>query len=321
MTSKNVTIVGIGDLSADIYVKDDLIMGISGGGSVWNSLVNAASLGCPAKAIAIAGRDALGSLCVADLAAHGVDTSEVKLMTSLSTRRSFFTVGAHQEVQGSFYCPTNKKKNWYSAYQFDTVYPSVLDQDKGILISDNLEDNEFECLLEAQKAGWQTAVNMSHIGHFRDESNRDLLAALAQKFDMIQIKARVLDYFLDRFELTDRLDFVKMTGARLVIVTMGKDGWCIYYKDESGYHARKYRVNTTELRDATGFWDALFGCAVATAATPRFHGDSLGSDYSEALYACASTVLPRAMASFGARGHLTPLDATDAGKDPALYCA
>lgn len=315
---KKPIIVGIGDLSADIFLKDNEVVGLSGGGSVWNTLVYCAYNGCTTKAIGVCGKDLLGDLCINELKKFGVNTTEVHQIGVLATRRSFITEMEKGDTLESFYCPTNNQAKWYKNYQFDTVYPAILDKKKGLMIADNIETGTYECLMNAKKAGWTIGLNLAHIGNLRDMSNNDILEALSGGYDILQLKSRVLEFLLDRLELNDRMDVIKKLNCPMIIVTSGLDGWCAYYKDDDGLHARKYRVRTPELKDSTGLFDLLFGCVIDTYADEMFYKQPLDYNFCEALFQAGYSVLSKAASEYGARSYGEALTET-LHKNPEYY--
>ena len=315
---KKPLIVGIGDLSADIYLKDNEVVGLSGGGSIWNSLAYCAYNGCTTKAIGVCGKDLLGDFCISELKKFGVNTQEVHQIGVLPTRRMFIIESDKGDTQGSKYCPTNNQSKWYENGQFDTVYPTILDKKKGMMIADNIESGTYDCLMNAKHAGWSIGLNLAHIGALHDMSNNDIVTALSSGYDIIQLKARVLEFLLDKLELKDRMDVIKMLNCPLIIVTMGIDGWCTYYKDSDGLHARKYRVRTPELKDSTGLFDLLFGCVINTYADEMFYKQPLDYNFCEALYQAGYSVLSKTASEYGARSYNESLTET-LHKNPEYY--
>ena len=89
---KGTPILGIGSLNLDIiYIRDEtdnklLHVGTRGGGSIWNTLVNASLNGANTQAYCVGGSDAAARVCIDDLQKAGVQIQKESIQRGKRTR-------------------------------------------------------------------------------------------------------------------------------------------------------------------------------------------------------------------------------------------
>jgi sugar/nucleoside kinase (ribokinase family) len=106
-------VVGIGDLVLDIMYLNNNLVGVDGGGSVWNLLCNVAHEGGESYAFGVCGNDNAGKIAINSLKDAGVLTESV-LIKNIRTKRIHENV-LRNHTDPSLICPMCDKMSWYAS--------------------------------------------------------------------------------------------------------------------------------------------------------------------------------------------------------------
>ena len=79
-------IISIGDLVTDFYYKDGKLVGINGGMTSHNIIVNIAKLGLDTAVYGVCGNDVTGNIAIKSLKDAGINVDNIKIIDSLNTR-------------------------------------------------------------------------------------------------------------------------------------------------------------------------------------------------------------------------------------------
>ena len=90
-------IISIGDLVTDFYYKNGKLVGVNGGMTSHNIIVNIAKLGLETSVYGVCGNDLASTIAINSLKDLGVNTDNVKKLEDINTR--CFHV-SYQEING-----------------------------------------------------------------------------------------------------------------------------------------------------------------------------------------------------------------------------
>ena len=136
-------VVSIGDLVTDYYYKNNQLLGINGGMTSHNIIVNLAKMKVSTSVFGCCGEDLQGEIAINSLKKVNVDTSNIKIIENSRTRCfhiSYYDNDGKLSFTSKKRCPFCNNKKWYEKSLIDTDYVLSNIYEDDILIFDNLND-------------------------------------------------------------------------------------------------------------------------------------------------------------------------------------
>ncbi len=273
-------IYGVGDLVCDLYYENQKLIGMDGGKSFANIVVNLADR-FDTYIWGACGTDYYGDIALKSLEELGVSTQYVKRYPVLT--RLF-----HIDYQKNL---TKKKdfvthqKTWYPN---TLVSPFLECKEEDVLIMDSL-NSVNQAILKHQKG-----KKMLDIGYFKELSKmtqEEIYQLFQIPFAIINLNGRVEKYLLNRFHT---LDFLK---ADLIIITYGKKGAKFLWGDESLFLPLECQEKEV---DSNGLGDLFFAEFIAYYLTnAKISKKGIQKTFKEATRKTSFLAT-----QVGARGHL-----------------
>lgn len=306
-------IISIGDLVTDYYYKNGRLLGLNGGMTSHNIILNLAKMGNCVKVIGCCGNDASGRLAIKSLEEFGVDISNITVLDNIKTRCfhvSYFEDNGKITFNSKKRCPFCNEKEWYenSLINCEEVFKNISDED--ILVFDNLNNINQNIIDNTKNI---KLLDLGQFFEFNNITNDEIKNKIDSKFEIININKRVCDYLIKRFDFNHIEDLYDLTHSSLITITNGKKGADFIYKGK----LYKFSLNkVSEELDPTGAGDAFFSSIINSWIKNSLIIDEtkLSEWYDDSVQLTSKVVK-----KMGARGHIRSLYKVKKIKDEC-YC-
>ena len=288
-------IISIGDLVLDYYYLNDKLIGVNGGMSSHNIILNLKHLGHNVSVSGVCGDDAAGMLAIKSLSDEKIDVSHIKQLNGIETRKfhvSYYEEGESFKFKSKKRCPYCNKKSWYNESLIDiNVIINILLSDD-IVVIDNLNNSNIQLL---SKIDNKVMLDLGQYFEFEELSDDEVKEKLNYNFELVNLNERVSKYFVNRFKLNNITEIIK---AKLIIITKGKKGATFYYNNT---------INNLDLKkigketDPTGAGDAFFSMFISEYIKNNYN---LTDDFIVNSFNKANKLVLKVVSKIGARSHL-----------------
>ena len=294
-------VISIGDLVTDFYYKNGKLVGVNGGMSSHNIIVNIAKFGLPTFVYGICGNDMAGAVAINSLKSLGTNVDNIKVIDNINTRCfhvSYQEVNNKLEFVSKKRCPICNEKKWYdeSKIEVNDILKKISEDD--ILVFDNL-NNKNQIIIDE-------CVNrkMLDLGQYFELKNYDdnaIIEMVKNKFDFINLNERVEKYLKKRFSVNSLEEIYDILNPKMIIVTRGKLGSDFVFNNNK---ITKH-LDTPEVEvDPTGAGDAFFSVFISEYIKNNFIVDP---KFIDLTFEKAIKITKKVVKKFGARGHIQNL--------------
>ncbi len=288
-------VISVGDLVLDYYYLNDNLIGVNGGMSSHNIILNLKYLGLNVSVSGVCGVDDAGILVIKSLSDEKIDVSHIKQLNEIETRKfhvSYYEEGESFKFKSKKRCPYCNKKSWYSESLIDVneIIDDILNDD--IIVIDNLNNRNSQLL---SKIDNKVMLDLGQYFEFEELTDDEVKEKLNYNFEIVNLNERVLKYLVNRFNLNSITDIIK---AKIIIVTRGKKGATFYYDDT---------INNLELKkigkevDPTGAGDAFFSMFISEYIKNNYN---FTDDFIVNTFNKANKLVLKVISKIGARSHL-----------------
>ena len=316
-------VVGCGELIYDhVFLQSArslIYHGSRGGGSVFNLLANVAHWGGNARAIGVAGCDALGDAARDELRLLGVETAQIISLAGRRTRiifetlvtgdnfqpwKEYHTFGAECLVCGSK--PTKAWEERIARFSGELTISSETDSDTRFVCFDKLTQARTRAALKCIGSKVTTVVDLGRLGYLRYFPAAQVVAALAA-FQIVFMPTAVARSLSNRLGI-DVCDVFRVGPRRLMLISEGPAGVSVYDNRNPRSPFTLPGVSHARVVDEAGAGDTFLARTVWGIARRSREGDlsDLSPDQIEAILTDAIGSLEKTLMSYGARGHITP---------------
>lgn len=308
-------ILGVGELVVDIVLDDfnlerARVSGVSGGGTVWNVLANAAHMGAPIDALAVGGDDWRAELADQQLAAAGVKRSAERSPRKVT--QAIYQLPEHRtsllEPGGARMtpqCPICRRKMPPTRYaRLDATDVSALSSATTVVF-DRLGKQRRSLAQVAQRAGAVTVLDIGHRGFVRFTTEAQL-RGVTEAFDLIQAPLPVYRSIAGRLGVSPP-DLPRLGSSPVWVVTDGSEGVTVLdARSRTPIRVDVAAPDVSLVVDTVGAGDALLGAVLAGLASRRLSARSASAYQIASAIDDARGYVGLALGHVGARGHLTP---------------
>ncbi len=251
--------VSIGDLVADIYYDKNLkLIGVDGGVSAHNIICNLSYMGFSTFAIGACGNDFLGKIAIQSLNDCDVK-NDIYINNNIKTKAYHIRriiVDNEYKYKSIKYSPYSKKSSWYDESYILEDYVLKKIKKADILVFDNLNAKNQYIVDNT------TNIKLLDLGLFNEFENlpkEKIIEKLKNKFEIINLNERVEKYFLDKLNIKDDIELSKIIGAKLTIITRGKNGNDFIFENQKYSFPLKKIIKEV---DDSGAGDAFFSSII-----------------------------------------------------------
>lgn len=291
-------VVSIGDLVVDYYYMDEKLIGINGGMTVHNIIVNLAHFKINTAVFGAVGNDTAGQIAIKSLKDLKVDVSNIKIIDNVKTRLFHVSYFKNKPFTSKKRCPFCTNKSWYDESLIDTqdIIKNLKEED--ILIFDNL-NNKNQFIID--NTSNKKIIDLGQYFEFENISNEQIINKIKNKFEIINFNKRVSDYLIKKFNLNSDLELYKLLSSKLITITKGKNGARFIYKNKIYDFNLVSKVNVI---DSTGAGDAFISSIVNDWIKNKM---SFEPNKFETWYLNSNKLTSKVISKMGARGHLKSL--------------
>ena len=315
-------VIGFGELIYDhVFIKREnsiTYSGSHGGGSVFNLLANAASLGDKVIATGVGGDDIYGNFAKEELAALSVNSSCINLVSNKRTRIIFETLTPSnaESLPGTDtihdfsatcvvcgYKPLDSSLARTSHRHFTSSGYIPVE----FFCVDSLTKDRIQLAREFRSQGTRTVLDIGRIGHLRYLPATQIIAAL-QNFDVLLAPDVVIRSIANRCGFTSISDFC-LNGPQLVFASSGAQGLS-FYDGTCKSQAKEVKFSAPNVHyvvDAAGAGDAFLSRVVhgfLKSVAPSCPLSCLSHEDICSLTSNAISTLDEVLGAYGARGHI-----------------
>ena len=294
-------VVSIGDLVVDYYHMDGKLLGVSGGMSSHNIIVNLAKRKIKTAVFGVGGNDAQGEIAVKSLKDLGVDITNILLLDDVRTRCFHISYTDNEDgltCISKKRCPICSNKKWYNGSLIDVDKVLLQLNEDDVLVFDNLNFKNQKIIDETLNF---KLIDLGQYFEFEDISNDEIINKICNKFKLINLNERVEKYFIKRFELNSSLELIDLFKADLITVTMGKKGVKFLHDEKMFVYELESVVDEV---DSNGAGDAFFSSIIESWIKADF---KISEDRFLEWFNKSSKLTAKVVQKMGARGHLKSL--------------
>lgn len=294
-------IISIGDLVTDFYYKDGNLVGVNGGMTSHNIIVNIAKFGLETSVFGVCGNDMAGIIAINSLKDVGVNTENIKVIDGINTRCfhvSYRELNGKLEFTSKKRCPVCGNKRWYDVSQIDTndVLKQIHKDD--ILVFDNLN---MKNQIIIDNCNNRKMLDLGQYFELEDYSNHDIIKKIKTNFDFINLNERVERYLKNRFSVKSVEDIYAMLHPKMLIVTRGNAGSDFVFD----YNKVTKKLSNPSIEvDPTGAGDAFFSVFISEYVKNNY---VINSNFIDLTFEKATKLTKKVVKKFGARGHIQNL--------------
>lgn len=294
-------VVSIGDLVTDYYYKNYKLVGLNGGMTSHNIVVNLSKCGIETAVYGVCGNDEAGMLAIKSLKDLNVDVSNVKIIDNIKTRCfhvSYFDKDNKISFVSKKRCPFCNNKNWYDESMIDCDYILNNINSNDILVFDNLNEKN-QIIID--KVNNKKIIDLGQYFEFENLNKKDIIKKLKNKFEIINFNERVSEFLLKRLNLSNDLELYECLKPTLMTITRGENGATFIHKDKLYNFALTSKANVV---DSTGAGDAFVSSIINDYIKNNLTVDP---ELFNKWYDNTVKITNKVVQKFGARGHLKSL--------------
>ncbi len=285
----NMRIISFDDMYIDYYMKKGELLGICGGKTDANILVNLSPYFKTAF-LGQCGNDEKGDLAIKSLELHNVDTSNIKRVDGET--KAFFCEGETYTKE----CPYCHREVGYKNKKLDVDYILEHINEDDIIVVDNLKASTQKILSQVNNKAF---LDLGYLGSLLYASLDELVDILANRFEIINMNKRVYDCFKHKFAI-DSTDLYELLHPKILIITKGDKGCDII---ANGEFIKKEIENPAKIIDPNGAGDAFFAEFIRT----YLESDEINEKMISKAYMRASVAASMVVGKVGARSLHNPL--------------
>ncbi len=252
------------------------------GGAPTNVACAYAMLGGKSRVLTMLGRDAFGDFLVDTMQARGIDTSLVLRTDKANTALAFVSLDKNGNRDFSFYRNPSADMLLESAdLQEEWFDRNILHFCSVDLVDCPMREAHKKAIEITKKKGGIVSFDPNlrfPLWKDHDELKKTVLD-FCRYADIVKVSDDEIKFLADTDEPDKAAAFFRSFGAKIVFVTLGKDGAIIYAGDKK-YAFAGY---PTEAVDTTGAGDIFIGTALATLEKLRVNLDSVGDEDMETV--------------------------------------
>jgi len=262
-------IVSFGNLSINYYIKDNIVKYISGGGRAENILCNlSSSFNC--KFIGYSCNDLLGKIAREDL--KNIDISNIKIIDG-KTKINFI-----KKNLVSYICPyCNREYHYNTCEDVDYIINNINEDD--IIIVDSLDEfhlnviNNLNNKMILDLSNEEELINIS----------KEKFISIVNKFKFINIHDNCYRFIKSKYNV-DSTDIFDLSNLDILIISKGKLGCDILYKDEFDERIIETPINQT---NPCGDGEAFISSMISSYLTDGIDIKTISKAYIKAAsFAC-----------------------------------
>lgn len=308
-------IVGLGELVHDAHYSriggQFTYVGSRGGGSVWNILANAAARGHAVGGIGTSGGDDRRTLALEDNSRLGIHpismTSQPTALTSTMHHFPRDAANRPRRYQTTSKCLRCQQRITSAKLVNDKrieAGPESFELPSAIFVVDQLTTLRARWARELKQNDWTTVADLGYPGYLRFRQPDSLIAELSA-FDVLVLQGSVSKFLSGRIANGDSADLARRLGS-IVLISDGDRGLEAFDGRGSIVHRFKLPAPASDVVDTVGAGDRLLGSLLALMIEAgHTHGEvTLSPETIEGLCAEAMQMVPEALTTVGARGHL-----------------
>lgn len=280
---KSIPIAAIGHLIRDIiYIKNKsdgctYLIGSRGGGSIWNTLANAAVNGSTAIALCVGGSDEAAELCLEDLRAAGVIIAGKRMVNGKATRtiHEILTFeGSKPRHKCSSICPVCSSNTYNSgtarlSANFISDFGPKLKKaaSNGIIIHiDNFNKSRLNMISAIKNKNILISLDLGRLTSFYRMSPEEIIYNL-ENIDILFINSTLLHKLKKKLAFSSEENILTQTGIKLLISLEGENGINAWVKCEKEVlFIDQNAAEVDYLVDAAGAGDAFIGFFLSRTA-------------------------------------------------------
>ncbi len=282
-------IISFDDLYIDYYMKKGELIGLCGGKTNANILVNLSPYFKTAL-FGQCGNDAKGDLAIKSLAIHDVDVTHIKRVDGET--KAFFL----DENNFSKECPYCHREVGYAKKMLDVEdILSHIEKDD-VIVVDNLKTSTLKILSEVNNKSF---LDLGYLGSLLYASLDEIVEMISNRFEIISMNKRVYDCLKHKFAI-DSTDLYDLLNPKILIITKGEKGCDII---ANGEFIKKEIENPAKVVDPNGAGDAFFAEFIRT----YLESDTVNEMMISKAYMRASVASSLVVGVVGARSTHNPL--------------
>lgn len=243
-------IISFDDMYIDYYMKKGELIGLCGGRTNANILVNLSPYFKTAF-LGQCGNDTKGDLAIKSLAIHDIDVSNITRVDGET--KSFFCEGDKYTRE----CPYCHRKVGYSKKLLDVDNIVLHIKEDDVIIVDNLKVSTLKVLATVSNKAF---LDLGYLGSLLYSSLDEIIDMIGSRFEIISMNKRVYDCFKHKFAI-DSTDLYDLLQPKILIITKGKKGCDII---ANGEFIKKEIENPAKVVDSNGAGDAFFAEFIRT---------------------------------------------------------
>lgn len=282
-------IISFDDMYVDYYLKKGELLGLCGGKTDANILVNLSPYYKTAF-LGQCGNDAKGDLAIKSLEIHGVDTSKIKRIEGET--KTFFCEKNNYTKE----CPYCHREVGYSQIQLDVNYIISNIEEYDYIVVDNLKASTLKILSEVKNKAF---LDLGYLGNLLYASLDEIKSMIANRFEIINMNKRVYDCLKRKFAI-DSTDLYELLNPKILIITKGDKGCDII---ANGEFIKKEIEEPAKVVDPNGAGDAFFSEFIRTF----LESDDVDEKMISKAYMRASVASRIIVGLIGARSAHNPL--------------
>jgi sugar/nucleoside kinase (ribokinase family) len=288
-------IIGLGDLVADLYYKNNKLIGIDGGKTTSNIIANLSCLGFKTSMIGVCGNDIYGFIARDSLERLGVDISNV-IIEYLPTKIFHNIVDKSKSTARCPFCnvkPTYKN----NIIDLEQVKNNITKED--IIVIDNIcKANEKE-ITSLSKTN-NIMLDIGYYNSLENLSNDEIKRLLSNKFTIINMNDRVEGYLLRILNISS-MELYQLLNVKMLIITRGKKGADFFFDNKL---VSKKLTNIGNQVDVSGAGDTFFSIIIAEYLN---NFSQINEDIINLSFDKATQITKKVVSSVGARSHISTL--------------
>ncbi len=273
------TVIGIGNLILDYYFYNNQIY-LNGGGTVSNILANLSHMGINTKICGYYGRDYGGQIAKELIEKCHVDTTLLE-EKNYQTKKFFISPNSYSST-----CPYCKQKT--KNYHLNLNIQNIITNDDIILIQDYVKLPNIPNKICLDFGYYQKLIY---------ENNKTIANFIFRKYYLVNLKEEVLNFILQRLNLTFN-EFINKINIYLLLITKGKKGTTIIYQKQ----IYNFYIEPLPEVETNGCGDIFFATYISEVIKRK---NITAKDLAE-IFNQATSNVKVVINNIGARHHLVP---------------